>query len=262
MNLLATLLDYGVDAAGYRDWVGNVRPGAFSPVGVCVHHTASGDGEGIVDLCYRGRAGLAGPLCNLVVRKSGRVHVTSNGKANDTGMGSRVVLDDVRRDKTPPGTAKQRGLPDDENGNPWFYDIEIVNLGDGNDPYPVHQIASVVSAVAAICEAHGWGASRVIGHAEWSARKVDPRGLDMNHLRDAVASRLSQGDDMTPDQDRMLREINAKLIHNTGDVVNLTASAVSGPGHHNLGDLFNLLAAHIDKRIEKAVADLKAEIKG
>lgn len=203
MNLLATLQDFGLDAVGHRGWVGNVRPGAFTPVGVMCHHTASGDSDGIVDLCYRGREGLAGPLCNVVARKSGRLHVVSNGRANDSGMGSSVVLADVRRDKSPPGTAKQRGLADDTNGNAWFYDIEIVNVGDGNDPYPVHQQASVVGALAAICQAHGWGATRIIGHAEWSARKVDPRGLDMNHLRDAVASRLSE-DQMTPAQEAKL----------------------------------------------------------
>lgn len=215
MNLLATLQDAGLDAVGHRGWVGNVRPGAFTPQGCMVHHTASGDSEGIVDLCYRGRADLPGPLCNIVVRKSGTLHVVSNGRANDSGMGSSVVLADVRRDKSPPGTAKQRGLADDTNGNPWFYDIEIVNLGNGTDPYPVHQQAAVVGALAAICQAHGWAATRIVGHAEWSARKVDPRGLDMNHLRDAVASRLTQGDDLTPVQAQMLKDLHGVANANT-----------------------------------------------
>jgi N-acetyl-anhydromuramyl-L-alanine amidase AmpD len=92
----------------------------------------------------------------------------------------------VTRNVPVPGTALNRGLQDTRSGNPFFYGFENENLGNGRDPWPQAQIDTMVEAAAALCRAHCWGPSRVIGHAEWTSRKIDPAGIDMDVLRDLV----------------------------------------------------------------------------
>ncbi|NEE57922.1 N-acetylmuramoyl-L-alanine amidase, partial [Streptomyces sp. SID8455] len=71
------------------------------------------------------------------------------------------------------------------------YGFECVNLGNGRDPWPTAQLDAIERASAAICRAHGWSARSVIGHSEWSAAKIDPRGFTMPSMRTRVTTRLA-----------------------------------------------------------------------
>jgi hypothetical protein len=198
-QLTAQFRRWGVSFTEHPGWRTNNRAGhgAWGPVnGSMIHHTASGDGAGIVELCYSGRADLPGPLCHGVIHKDGTVTLVGNGRSNHAGAGAlnvySAVLDELRIPA--PGA-------DTVDGNAHFYGWECVNLGTGKDPWPDVQLEAMVRVQAAVCEFHGWGAQSVIGHLEWTTRKIDPRGFTMVSMRALVAAHLAAGpsteDDMT-----------------------------------------------------------------
>ncbi|GAA3769387.1 peptidoglycan-binding protein [Streptomyces phyllanthi] len=158
--------------------------GAWGPAqGVMLHHTA---GTNSVALCRTGRADLPGPLCIAVIAKNGTVHLVGYGRTNHAGRGARAAYDAVRA-----GTAVPSGPGADAvDGNAHFYGFEIENLGNGRDPYPEAQLAAVERVAAAVCRAHGWSAARVIGHKEWTRRKIDPT-FSMASIRTRIANRIS-----------------------------------------------------------------------
>ncbi|QDY78497.1 peptidoglycan-binding protein [Streptomyces qinzhouensis] len=195
-RLVAALRAEGLDVVERPGWRGNHRDhaGAFGPVhGVMVHHTVSTGTEASVDLCFRGHATLPGPLCHAVIAKDGSVHLVGNGRANHAGGGDPDVLRAVANEKygtRPPPPDEHQGSPGAVDGNIHFYGFECVNLGDGKDPWPAAQLDAIERASAALCRAHGWTAKSVIGHLEWTNRKIDPRGFTMPGLRARVARRL------------------------------------------------------------------------
>lgn len=193
-DLLAILQARGiptVEIAGWREAGGH----DFRPEGVMVHHTAGRDS--LSDI-LNGRALPGGgflppPLANLYIPKSGIVHIVAAGRANHTGPGPPVVLEELRRDVAPSGTATERGLEDKKGfgANTFLYGIEAENLGTDADPWPEAQLVAYHRTVAALCAHHGWPAARVIGHKEWTKRKpVDPN-LSMADFRAAVADLLT-----------------------------------------------------------------------
>jgi N-acetylmuramoyl-L-alanine amidase/Hemopexin len=183
VDLADLLRSAGLVVNEVGDWRRRVRPGVFQPVGIMIHHTGGrNDRQVVVD----GRPDLRGPLANLYIDRAGVVHVVSGGLSNHAGSGAQQVLDDVIRDVAPTGTARQRGLRDTAAGNGVFYGFENENRGDGRDDWPEVQLDAMARAAAAICLRHCWHVNRVISHAEWTSRKVDPRGIDMNDFRARV----------------------------------------------------------------------------
>jgi hypothetical protein len=183
--LLAALHAEGLTVAEHGTWRTHNRNaiGAWGPVhGVMLHHTAGHDSVG---LCRAGRPDLPGPLCIGVIAKDGTVHLVGYGRTNHAGSGSSAVYDAVRADRPLP----VRPGADSIDGNAHFYGFEIENLGIGRDPYPDAQLAAAERTAAALCRVHGWGAGRVIGHKEWTTRKIDP-GFSMPAMRERVAERL------------------------------------------------------------------------
>jgi hypothetical protein len=159
------------------------QQGYFKPVGIIMHHTV-GLGQAVLnDIRINVKA-------NFFVDKAAAITVVAGGRANHAGFGAQLVLDETRRGVVPSGTAAARGLTDGPSGNGHFYGFENENRGDGRDPWPDVQITTMVTAAAALCRRHGWTAKRVIGHSEWTRRKVDPRGIDMNDLRTRVQALL------------------------------------------------------------------------
>ncbi|MEU6589714.1 peptidoglycan-binding protein [Streptomyces sp. NPDC046881] len=181
----AALRAEGVRTAEHGTWSTHNRNaiGAWGPMaGVMLHHTV---GAGSVDICRTGRPDLPGPLCIAVIAKDGTAHLVGYGRTNHAGRGSQAVYDAVRT-----GTAlPARPGPDAVDGNAHFYGFEIENWGNGRDPYPEVQLSAVERIAAAICRAHGWGADRVIGHKEWTTRKIDP-SFSMPSMRARIAGRL------------------------------------------------------------------------
>jgi len=166
------------------------RPGGFSPVGIIIHHTAGKNDLGTV---RNGRPDLPGPLSHLYFDRDATHTVTlvSEGRANHAGGGSSLVLDEVKNGRASGPSAAQRGLKDSTSGNEYFIGFECENLGDGEQPWPGAQMDIMVRSAAAICKARGWTAGHIIGHLEWTRRKVDPRGFSMDAFRSAVAALLA-----------------------------------------------------------------------
>ena len=163
-------------------------PGTFAPVGVMVHHTA---GPSLHVAGLQEGYGFPGPLCNIAIDRDGTRHVITDGRANDSGTGSSVVLGEVLDDVPVTTDARGRGLHDDVSGNPYFYDVEVVNDGAGQ-AYPPIQLDSLAVTCAALCRAHGWPPTRAIHHRQWTRRKPDMSwrgdltGLIARHLEDDV----------------------------------------------------------------------------
>ncbi|MFI7238078.1 peptidoglycan-binding protein [Streptomyces cyaneofuscatus] len=174
----------GVRITEHAGWRGHNRnhKGAWGPVhGVMLHHTA---GSSSVGYCRRGAPELPGPLCAGVVAKDGAVHLIGYGRTNHAGSGSSAVLAAVREELPLPAPG-----PDAVDGNARFYGFEIENLGSGRDPYPAAQLDAVERLSAALCRVHGWSAASVIGHKEWTRRKIDP-SFSMAGMRSRIAGRL------------------------------------------------------------------------
>ncbi|MEU5973630.1 peptidoglycan-binding protein [Streptomyces sp. NPDC047315] len=196
-RLVAALRAEGVTVVERSGWRTHNRnhTGAWGPVhGVMIHHTVTSGTTASVDLCFRGHADLPGPLCHAVIAKDGTVHLVGNGRANHAGGGDPDVLRavaDERYGTRPPATDHHQGSPGAVDGNARFYGFECVNRGDGKDPWPAAQLDAIERASTALCRAHGWSAKSVIGHLEWSNRKVDPRGFTMPDLRERIARRLA-----------------------------------------------------------------------
>lgn len=183
--LARALRDEGVVLSESGNWRTHNRNsrGAWGPVhGVMLHHTAGTDS---LRLCREGTADLPGPLCIGLITKDGTVHLVGYGRTNHAGSGSTAVLEAVRAERA----ALPAPGPDAVDGNARFYGFEIENLGKGRDPYPAAQLAAVERLSAAICRAHGWSASSVIAHKEWTRRKIDP-SFSMSGMRQRVAARL------------------------------------------------------------------------
>jgi hypothetical protein len=181
VDLLQTLTSAGLDVAPVSGWEKRGRPG-FTPQGIMVHHTAGGKkGDApTLSVCVNGRVdpknpknNLAGPLCHIVLARSGKAHVVAANIANHAGPGAQQVLDLVRKDEPITADARVRNYKDTISGNAFFYGIEVENAGVADDPYPDVQITALGNICAALCKAHGWSASRVVHHRQWTARKID-----------------------------------------------------------------------------------------
>jgi hypothetical protein len=187
--LVKALKTEGVHVYEYKSWRIHNREAAtgkiFGPVhGVVIHHTA---GSNSLALCYDGRSDLPGPLCHTHLAKNGTASMVGHGRANHAGTFAQNAVTAVINESS---THPRPDAAEPVDGNDGFYGLEIENLGNGKDPYPLVQYDAAVRWAAAICRAHGWSANSVIGHKEGTRRKTDP-SFDMNVFRADVAKRLA-----------------------------------------------------------------------
>lgn len=190
-RMITALANEGVSFREHAGWRTHNRnsAGQWGPVnGVMIHHTAGRDSLGVI---WDGTGpALPGPLAHAHLSKTGVITLTANGRANHAGKGSQAVYDAVVAERTViPATG-----PDAVDGNVHFYGLEIENLGNGTDPYPAAQYRAAVKYAAAICRAHGWDERSVIGHKNWTKRKIDP-SFDIYQFRDDVSAQLNRGED-------------------------------------------------------------------
>lgn len=164
--------------------------GPWGPVyGGLIHHTGDDAPDSIdEDLLWRGRPDLAGPLCNWGMRDDGTVVLLGGGRANHAGLGSRMVLDHIMNEdysgELAPG-------PDTVDGNRHLYGQET--MYSGGRPMSKAAYASTLRVWAAICDAHGWTALSVVGHREWTRRKVDPGSFNLPRFRSQLGTLLALG---------------------------------------------------------------------
>jgi N-acetylmuramoyl-L-alanine amidase len=136
---------------------------SFNPKGFVWHHTA-GPSRGnapSLTICTYGRAGLAGPLCNVFQARDNTIYVVAAGRANHAGEGS------------------WKGL----SGNSSVYGLEIENVGTSAEPWRQDQLDTAAKVAAALAGSPGLSCH----HKEWTRRKIDMHtvgGLDMRARTD------------------------------------------------------------------------------
>jgi len=141
---------------------------SFYPQGSVDHHTAgatSGNAPSL-NICINGRAGLSGPLCNVLIGRDNTCYVIAAGRANHAGRGSWYGL----------------------SGNSSVYGIERENTGYATGPRaePWRDDQHLAAGVAHAALMEGKNANFVCRHAEWTPRKIDTHSIDGNDLRDLV----------------------------------------------------------------------------
>jgi hypothetical protein len=221
VDALALLALEGLDVVAEKGWENRGRAG-FTPEGIMVHHTAgpkTGDAP-CLGICVNGRPDLSGPLCHILLARSGKVHVIGANIANHAGMGARQVLDAVRKDEPITKNAKDNKYADSIGGNQFFYGIEVENAGVASDPYPAAQMEALARICAILCNAHSWSANRVIHHRQWTSRKIDMswRGdlaSSVAQYMDSLVVHLNAGED--PTEPMWEPEHDGTEMHDCGD---------------------------------------------
>lgn len=230
---------------------------SFAPVGAMLHHTAGADSNASMNILRDGRAGVPGPLCNVGVRKDGTLVVVTNTRANHAGNGSSVVLNETRRNIAPSDDAGRRGLSDNTNGNGYYYGFEVVNLGNGSDPYPAAQLEATFKAAALICKHYGWPAERVIHHREWTRRKIDMswRGDTRQEIRNRLT--LPAPEPLPEPEEDYIMKIGdkgpevAQVFHLVNRVIALTGGWHAEPQHLTIGQEYT---AELAERVWHSIA--------
>lgn len=121
-----------------------------------------------------GHKGLAGPIANAVVDRSGRWHVVASGRCNTAKTG---------------WAGPAAGL-----GNTHLLGVEACN-DNVSEPWPAAQYEAYVVGWAAICGRMDWDAGKCVGHREHQpGDKSDPT-FSMDAFRHRVAAVM--GDDVS-----------------------------------------------------------------
>lgn len=191
------LRDAGLTVREVPGWQTRGHGQMGTVLGVLAHHTAgpaTGDypSERVV---VNGRTGLAGPLCNLGLTRSGVWVVVAAGQAWHAGTGSVSWC---------PANS----------GNSRLIGVEAESVGTRDD-WTAAQRVSYPRGVAALLRHLNLPAERVIGHKEWApGRKIDPAFWDMAVFRASVRSHLAGITPTTPGgavADRVLKLANPMM---------------------------------------------------
>jgi LysM repeat protein len=161
-DLADVLRGAGLTVTEMDGWTGRQRGGAGynrRPVGIIVHHTASGSSwDGQQDAEYLAKKSAVAPMANLYLDRSGRWWVLAAGATNTNGKG---------------GPWGNIGA---DSANSKVIGIEAGNNGVG-EAWPDAMQTSYVAGVAALAEHYGIETGNVLAHHEWApTRKVDPAG--------------------------------------------------------------------------------------
>jgi hypothetical protein len=170
----------GLKVLEVAGWKTRGRPGTFEPRGVVFHHTASGrDGGSAPSLgtVLKGRPGIPGPLCQVLVGRDLTVRVIAAGRANHAGLGGPII-----------------GIPKDA-GNSFLIGVEVENDGVG-EPWAPGLLQTLDTVFATLLLGLRRQPQMLIGHKEWAPnRKIDPArttaGLPtMDQVRARVTTKL------------------------------------------------------------------------
>ncbi|MGW1678870.1 peptidoglycan recognition protein family protein [Saccharopolyspora sp. NPDC002376] len=185
-----------VETDGWRERTATSGPQP-APVGVLEHHTATPasreDPAPSVQLCIDGRPDLAGPLCHAVIGFDGVVHMIAAGRANHAGE------------------AKASGPNPEGDGNTLYVGFEWDYDGVDQGPSP-EQYSAALKATRAVLDHLGRPMDAARGHKETSVTgKIDPGHVDMDRFRADLGNK-DREDQMTPNQDAILRRLEQELL--------------------------------------------------
>jgi hypothetical protein len=173
-GLGAELKELGLRIEKVEGWKDRGHPGTFEPRGVMFHHTASGKKLGnapALGIVTHGRADLPGPLSNFVVGRDGTIYFVAAGRCYHAGEGGPL-----------------KGIPEDD-GNSYLIGVECENDGLGEE-WPEEQKKAIGRLFASLLNRMDVGPPMVIGHKEWTSRKIDPAGIDLDKFRGRVRGYL------------------------------------------------------------------------
>lgn len=162
-----------------KGWNERGRP-VMDPWGVLYHWTAGKPTEKrpapSLNICLNGRDNIPGPLIHLLVAYNGKVHVCASGRANHAGLGHVNLLNDIRANKAPGKTARQKGLVDTGGSAGRLIGVEIEN--DGTKPFTPMQVATL-RVLYERFQTRGLlpvNAAKTWTHVHWTRRKIDITG--------------------------------------------------------------------------------------
>lgn len=187
-NMAAVLRKHGLTVVETAGWSNRGYAGQdLQDVrGVLWHHTATGrnaytySDAPTLNLCINGRSDLPGPLCNIVLGRSGTVYLTAAGVGNHAGRG------------------ESANIPANM-GNHYMIGIEMESSGIAPFDWTEDQkrVAPYLGAALELGYLMGLPPElRVqIGHKEYSYEgKIDPAGWpgDMDGLRAQINVRIAE----------------------------------------------------------------------
>jgi hypothetical protein len=194
----------GVTVVEHAGWTARNTGGTWAPLGTIFHHTASNRNGGpapALQLC------IDNILCQAVIGRDGVWHLIAWGRASHAGFGLPQVLARTRTGQPPLGDARDvyGATSSTLLGNGYYLGIECENDGIG-EPWPAAQLDAIRRGVAATHRLFGWPPETFIAHREWTARKIDPTGIDMAHERRLLARALVVQEDpeVTPEECRKI----------------------------------------------------------
>ncbi|GAA2349537.1 hypothetical protein GCM10009854_28920 [Saccharopolyspora halophila] len=184
-----------VETGGWRERTASGEQPA--PIGVLEHHTATPasyeDPAPSVRLCIDGRSDLPGPLCHAVIGFDGVVHLIAAGRAHHAGE------------------AKASGPNPAGDGNTLYVGFEWDYQGVEQGPSP-EQYGAAITATHAVLRHLGLPVEAARGHKETSVTgKIDPGHVDMDRFRADLVGK-DREDEMTPEQDAVLRRLEHELL--------------------------------------------------
>jgi len=156
-------------------WVGspnfNRRPNRSDIHAIVIHSTANTTLEGVINWFNNPQAQVS---AHYTIGKDGRIvqHVRDDDRAWHAGG------------------SEWKGV---SNVNNYGLGIELVNLNDGQDPYPEEQHQANLQLCAYLCRKHHIKSEDIMGHLDIAlpkGRKTDPRGYDLERLRREVEAAL------------------------------------------------------------------------
>jgi hypothetical protein len=169
----------------------------FHPRGSVNHHTAgprTGNAPSL-GVCINGRSDLPGPLCNVLLARDLTCYVIAAGRANHAGKGG------------------WQGL----SGNSSVYGLEVENTGLADEPATPELLDAMHRVHAAFLGGiDDPDVALVCQHEEWTDRKIDFHDLEFAAFRAGVSAQITAPsppleDDMTPDQERWLKEVHGQF---------------------------------------------------
>lgn len=169
--LFDELVSAGLKVDPLDGW--ETRGGKWShkrPIGIMDHHTAP-------PVPFPPARLIGTQLkANMSTDPDGTIHLLAYGACNySSGMGSRVVYAELLDGIVPWENARERGLVDDFNGNPVYWNYENSHAGDGG-PLPSAQREAIILSHVVVLDHFGLDVDvpPVIGHCEHTRRKIDP----------------------------------------------------------------------------------------